>query len=63
MILFSMNYRKTFTSLEFKVCHHGKISKKDLHPFVTFYSIYFFSDDGLKDAVAKRSILWTSFWT
>lgn len=57
-----MNCSKPFTVLELKECHHGKISKKDLHHFVTFYSIYFLSDDGLKDAEAKYSILWNSFW-
>lgn len=62
LFFFSMNYSKTFITLEFEVCHHGKISKKDLHHFVTFYSIYFLSDDGLKDAEAKYS-LWDSFWT
>ena len=41
----------------------GKISKKDLLHFVTFYSIYFLSDDGFKNAETKESNFWRSFWT
>lgn len=61
--LFLINCSKTLTILEFKVCHHGKVSEKDLHHFGTFYSIYFLSDDGFKNAETKYSYFWSSFWT
>lgn len=43
----------TVIVLEFKVCHDSKVLKKDLHHLATFCSIYFLSDDRLKNAKTK----------
>lgn len=41
--------------LEFKVCYNGKVSKKDWHHLVTFYSIYFLFDDRFKNTEPQYS--------